>query len=331
MFKKLILTSSVRVRIHSDCVSFPRCHCALKAAILSGLKLILFALTLSAIALLAGCRTMKSEKVSAEMIQARELTYSGIHAEQDGHLGRAENIFSRAVAMSPDDETARTRYAEALARRGSLDDAIKQMAEAHRISHGDPNISIRIGELHLRKGDLSQAMFSADSALGVNRKLAEAWALKGRVHAASDQTQQALENYLRALTCRPEFPEVRMEVARCYMLLGRHQRALSNLNIIAATYASGSEPQELLLLQSDAFTGMNRMHDSLEILAALAVRPEATAEIWFRYGQALAESGDTVNARLVLQNARGRYPEDPRIDASLARLNSIALPVSLNR
>jgi len=190
---------------------------------------------------------------------------------------------------------------------------------------------VRLAEMHYQNKEYGPAEKVADEALRVNRKLASAWALKGRVAAVRQQNDQALTYYLRALTHQPEYPEVQLELARTYMDMGKQARALSNLDLLAQNFPRGEEPESIMLMHSTALASLGRYQDAVDELAILVQRPDASADVWFAYGNTLALAGDSVNARLVLQRASSQFPQDSRIAQTLANLKSSSLPVTMIR
>jgi predicted Zn-dependent protease len=101
--------------------------------------------------------------------------------------------------------------------------------------------------------------------------------------------------------------------------------------VLARHYPRGQEPEELVLLQCSLLTSLNRVVDSVSRLEALAQRPNASADAWYQYGETLMNSGDAVNARLVMQNAATRFPQDQRLSHSLAKIQSQSLPITMSR
>src|SRR5690242_17293589 len=138
-----------------------------------------FALTL---ALASGCRTLSSRgPVPESVASCRQLTQQGTSAMDRGDWKRAEALLSRAVQSSGNDADARRFYAEALWRRGARTEALVQMQHARRLAGEDPNLAVRTGELHLELGDTQSASQMVNEALRMDPKLANAWALRGRV------------------------------------------------------------------------------------------------------------------------------------------------------
>jgi len=164
-----------------------------------------------------GCRTLSSRgPVSQSVATCRQLTQQGTSAMERKDWKRAESLLARAVQASPGDTDARRNYAEALWHRGAQQEALAQLQEARRLLTEDPNLAVRTGEMHLALGQISSAGQMVDDALRMDPKSAAAWALRGRVAAATGQTRAALADYQRALGYAPQDRDISILVAEAY-------------------------------------------------------------------------------------------------------------------
>ena len=164
-------------------------------------------------------------------------------------MAGAEEFFAKAVEVCPVDERVQSRYADALWHRGSRQEALDHMKEAVRLSGGEPELVVRLGEMHLETGDLQQASQLAERVILSGRQLAGAYRLRGDVRERQGKSDKALADYHRALGMQSQYPEVQMAIAAVYYRQGRPQRALSTLQALAGSYPSGEEPAEMLYWQ----------------------------------------------------------------------------------
>ena len=222
---------------------------------------------------------------------------------QRGDWQRAESLFAGAVVSCPTDERARGHYAETLWHRGASDDALVQMQEAVRLSAGDPVLLVRLGEMYLAQGDLQNAWRLAESAIGVQPKLATAWALRADVERRRNNFVDALASYHRALGYQPNYSRVQLAVAWLYHEQGRPQRALATLENLSDQFAPGQEPEEVLYLRGLAFSALGRYEDAADSLIAASRRGQPTAEMLCHLAAAELLAGRPVGAELAVQEA----------------------------
>ena len=149
---------------------------------------------------------------------------AGINAAQQGQWREAEVFFSRACEMCPLDEQIRYHYAETLWQLGSLQPAVAHMEEAVRLSGGNAELVVRLGDMYLASGDLQRAALQAELAIQTNRQLASAWALRGDVLREMGHDEEALASYHRAMSYQSHYPRVQLATADIYGRQKRHAR-----------------------------------------------------------------------------------------------------------
>ena len=122
----------------------------------------------------SGCATLARRSADQSVVSARQLSLRGVQAAQQGQLREAEVFFSRASEMCPLDERIRFHYAETLWDLGSRQHAVTHMEEAVRLSGGNAELVVRLGDMYLAEGDLQRAALQAESAIQSNRRLSAA-------------------------------------------------------------------------------------------------------------------------------------------------------------
>lgn len=246
-----------------------------------------------------------------------------------GNWPSAEESFAKAVDICPVDEQVRSRYAEALWHRGSRREALEHMGEAVRLSGGDPNLVVRLGEMYLQTGDLGQAGQLANRALASGRQLPSAYRLRGEVLRRQGSWRDALADFHHALSLQPQYPEVQLAVAEVYYREGRPLRALSTLQALASSYPSGEEPPEVLCWQGLACAALARHEQAVTYLAAAEARGLHAPDLLCQLARARYDMGDPSAAQITLdrlleldpQNAEGlRLAEQFRSAREIASL-----------
>lgn len=222
---------------------------------------------------------------------------------QQGEWAKAEDLLGLAVKTCKTDDRAHRNYAETLWQRGALDLAIHHMEEAARLSNGEPELLVRLGEMHLASGRLSSAAEQADAAIRRNRHLASAWALQGDVQLQQGQRDHALANYHRALCYQDHYPRVQLAIARIYQHTQRPHRMLATLESLEDQFPAEQVPQEVLLLQGIALKSLGRYDQAIESMVAAERAGKTNAELMYHLGEAYLLVGDRGNARLAVVNA----------------------------
>jgi tetratricopeptide (TPR) repeat protein len=255
------------------------------------------------------------------VVSARQLSLRGINAAQQGQLREAEVLFNRASEMCPLDEKIRCHYAETLWQLGSHLQAVAHMEEAVRLSGGNAELVVRLGDMYLAGGDLQRAALQADAAIQANRQLPSAWALRGDVLRNTGHDAEALASYHRALSYQSHYPRAQLAAADIYGRQKRHARALATLRTLADGYPSGETPPQVLMLQGLALKELGRYEAAAEMLASAAKQqaPPST-EILAYLAETQWLAGDAANARLTLQTALSRSSQEQVAEPLTAQL-----------
>ena len=272
------------------------------------------------LALACGCSTFSQQAVDSNVVRCRQQCQAGLEAVRRGKDQSALDTFAAACESCPVDERARKLYAESLWRSGDHQNALAQMIEAQRLSGGDPETSVRLGQMLLFQGEVNRAGKEAARAISAAPQMAEAWALEGDVLAQREQYDLALARYHRALAYRADYPEVQFAVADLYARQGRHTRALATLSSLSAQFEPDRIPQRLHVMRGRSCGALGR-HDDAATEFSLAVRAAPpTPELLYELANSLAASGDTAAARMTAEQALSLQPAHADSQRLLARL-----------
>lgn len=230
-----------------------------------------FAIKLLGIALIvlisaSGCRVWRRPPVGEALAGARQLSLRGAESLQQEKWNDAETYFSEALKESGMDERAHWGYAETMWKKGDRVLATEHMEEAVRLSGGNPDLTIRLGQMQLEQGKLDEAAKLAKAALETNRRHPGAWALQGDVLVAWQQWDQALAAYHRALIYQPDFPAVQMAVAELYHRTDRPQRALSTLDRLSDEHSLERMPVRAQWLRAESLVSLGRTREAKQAL-----------------------------------------------------------------
>lgn len=285
----------------------------------SGLTAALLLLAL----LSASCRLPGKEgPVPQSLTDCRRLSQKGVAALERDEQPKAETLLAQAVTACPVDAEARRHYAEALWRRGAQQDAMTQLEEACRLAGEDASLWARLAEMRLTSGQPELARQAAETALNLDPRLPNAWAIRGGVMRAIGQPGDALADCLHALNYAPNDRAILREVAELHRQLNQPDRALQALQTLAETYPAGEEPGQVLYLTGLAYVALGRYDDGVESLSAAISRQQPTAEMFCHLGEAQLLAGHPPAAA---EAARQALALDPQHQASRSLLQRVEL------
>lgn len=227
---------------------------------------------------------------------------------QQGRVDEAESLFAKAIETNPADERARLHFAELIWRRGFQQEALDHLEQCVRLSGGDPEIRVRLGELRLARGELEAARVQAEAAIARHPQFAEAWALRGDIAAREGQWSRALSDYYRALSYQPRFPRAQRQVADIYRRLGRPQRALATLESLREQYALEDTPPDLFLMEASILKDLHRYDAAIDVLTVAQRRGFDSADLLFQLAEVHWLAGNVANARTAVRAALARSP-----------------------
>lgn len=261
---------------------------------------------------LCGCRSLCKQPVAEHVVEARTISSRGLEAMQKGDYEQAERCFAQAIKTCPVDERARCRYAELLWRRGQHAAATREMEEAVRLSAGDANLLVQLGEMHLAQRNIPRAQSEAERAIKADFHNAAAWALHGDAMQAAGNYGEALASYHRALAVQEHYPHVQLAIADVYRAQRKPQRALATLTALEDRYGPGQAPAIVLVNQGLALKELGRYDDAVETLTLAVQRGSTLADTYCELADAQLQTGDSVNARLSIAAALEQSPQHER-------------------
>jgi tetratricopeptide (TPR) repeat protein len=257
---------------------------------------------------------------------SRQFCQQGVAAMERGEWQQADELLAKAVRTCPLDADAHRYYAETLWQRGRREEAIAELEEATRLAVDDPELHVLLAEKRLAMGDVELARESAQYAIDLDPKRADAWAVRGRVCLADGRLGQALNDSLRALGLAPDDRRILLEVAELYRDLNQPERALATLERLLDTYSPGEEPQQVLCLEGLAYSALGRWDEAAESFATASVREPPTSEILFRLGEAELLAGRPARAAAAAQEALALDPRHEPSRELLARAQVVPGP-----
>lgn len=291
---------------------------------------ILVMLVLSVVAsALTGCCSLPFGCPSGEkVIAAREQGRLGLDALARGRLDEAQMRMQAALEDCPHDDQLRRDYAQVLWKQNRRDEAKAQMAVAlngtsnsEGVSDGEATWLVEYGRMAFVDGDPATAIQSVDRAINLNPDSAAAWKLRGDIMRSSQQLDDSIANYHRALTLGADENATLLDLADAYRLQGRPRRALSTLQRLGSATAAGEEPPRLAGMQAAALQALGRHEDAIGYFAKAVDRNNRDPELLYMMAVSQSSVGDHDSAFATASQAAGLSPADERIRTLLVGLD----------
>jgi Tfp pilus assembly protein PilF len=294
----------------------------LRAARQGRLRAVVLPLAAAAIAA-GGCASLRRQKVVPDSVATcRQLSCEAAAAMERGQPESARQLLESAVAASPGDIDARRQLAEVLWKTGARQEALVHMQAAVQLDSRHAPTLVRSGEMFLALGSPERAMARAEQAIALDKSLAGAWALRGRVHRQHNDFQSALADLQQALRYGPNDGNALQDVAEIQYQLGRPQRCLSTLQYLFDSAPPGQEPREALWLAGVAYRAVDRREDAVASLYAASTRGEPQPELLYQLAQAQCDAGRPAEAAVTARQALAANSGHQASRALLAQLEA---------
>ncbi|MEM7474221.1 MAG: tetratricopeptide repeat protein [Planctomycetota bacterium] len=259
----------------------------------------------------SGCRTLRRGRDARNLGAARQLSLRGAALLQQEHYAEASPVFEEALLLSPADERAQWGMAEVLWRAGKREEAIQHQQAAIELSGDNPDLLVRLGEMHLELGNLPKALQQAELVLRENRQHEGAWALQGRIRREEGRNQDAMDCYQRALIYNPNNVKARIAVADIYRDLGKPQRALATIEWLADSQLE-SIPARAWMLKGQALADLDQPADAGRCLKEAMLCADEDCDLLLDLAQLQYAKGNLADARICLGRALQNNPQNPQ-------------------
>ncbi|MBX3423044.1 MAG: tetratricopeptide repeat protein [Pirellulaceae bacterium] len=257
-----------------------------------------------------GCSSLRRNQRDASVAEARQFSLRGADALQLKKNTDAETLFAEALRRCPADERAHWGMAEVQWQKGNCQQAADHLQQAVKLSGNNPDLLVRLGEMHLQAGRPEEALKQADLALASNRQHAGAWQLRGRVAEHHQQWQQAIDCYQRALMAKPNNPPVQLAVAEVYQRLGKPQRSLATLERMSDAQSAEYQSAAAWMLKGQALASLGQS-DAAKLCWREAASRAGTQDfqLFLNMADIHAQRGELAEARVALGRALNLQPD----------------------
>ncbi len=211
-----------------------------------------------------------------------------------------ESFFTAMVRDAPGSSRAHSAFADVLADRGQLQEALAEYERALAIEPKNWQAEYNLGNARLKLGDVDGAVAAYERALAVEPTFSKAVINLGAAESRRGNFAKAIATLRRALILEPDLPSLHVSLANVLAAAGDRPGARVEFET-ALTLAPGSPDA---LADFGAFlVDDGRPAEAIPILRrSLAIRPDVP-ERHVNLGYALVRSGDLAAAEVAYRRA----------------------------
>jgi tetratricopeptide (TPR) repeat protein len=250
----------------------------------------------------------------------------GLTWRQVGYWKSSEALFTRAIAVTPNNYLAHNNLGLALQDAGKIEEARAQFELSLRADPNYPEAINNLAILHARQGRPADARILLERLLAIRPDHATGWHNFGKVLIETGFRDPAIAAFRRAIQLSPDFIEPRYDLA-CVLMQGSekaeaesiltdltraipsHANAWVNLGYLrnAQGDAAGAETAYRNALAADP--GNAAASTNLQAMAAPKNQaPQADSASLHQQGEAARKAGDFQKARQLFEQAIAADP-----------------------
>ncbi len=184
------------------------------------------------------------------------------------------------TASHPEASMARQYLASLYLRMGGVEQAYRIYQNLARQNPQDPEIALSLGLIDMDRQDWAGARQALHEALRLAPHSPAPVYYLGRLYEAQGQWAEALQWYQR-ITSGPLFPEVELRSARIDYLLGHREKAMTQLQDLAARYP---QQAQIPLLEAELRLDEGKAQEALRVLHDALQRLPDQPELWYEQG-----------------------------------------------
>lgn len=144
---------------------------------------------------------------------------------QVGYWKDSFSLWDHALAVTKHNYQAYTNVGVFLKNQGQIDEAIKCLKEAVRISPDYPAAQNNLGNALARQGKLDEAIYHYRKAMRLAPEDADAYNNLGAALARQGKTREAIGYILKALKLKPDYPDAENNLGCIYFMAGEYDKA----------------------------------------------------------------------------------------------------------
>ena len=246
------------------------------------------------------------------VIVAGALAYGTIRRNQDYYS--EVTMWSKIVALRPDNYRAHDDLGRSLRAAGRLDEAFAHFAESLRLNPNYHSAHNNLGNALMKRRRFAEATVHLEQAIRLNPKFDKAYSNLGAALAQQGKFDEAIPHLKKAIELNPDNSGAYSNLGNVLSALGEHQHALDNyLNALRIDDNSAEVHNNL----AGTLFDLGRLDEAIEqFRIALRLQP-SYIEAYCNLATALMQQGRFDEAIYAYQAALKVSPNHPRATAGL--------------
>lgn len=230
-----------------------------------------------------------------------------------------ENIWKQKVAQNPDDAEAHANLGAIYQKKNNFTAALEQYTKAEELNPSNITTRLNLGTLYQAQKDFDTAIEAYDSIIAYNPNIMQAYLYKAQCYRDMGNLDAALQNYKLALNLEPTNQAIKDEMFAMYETKMTPQQKMDYIY------------QQLQKAPSDASLNYRyayELHKAGKISDAITYYNQSiklnpqNEDAYINLAQCYQQQGNFEQARSILTNAKGIFPENTMIKKQLAAIDA---------
>lgn len=185
---------------------------------------------LLSLVLLAGLPACSQRKQAAQD-EFMDSMQTGKNYLDKGESGRAIEMFSKSVQLSPTDPDAHLNLANAYLLSNQAEQALKHADESLRLNNNSAAAHYVKGCAHLRLGQFTEAVQALQQSLALDGSVAATSYQLGLAHQNLQQWDEAITAFQTTIDSEPEHPAAHYNLSQALIRVGRPDEAAQSVQM----------------------------------------------------------------------------------------------------
>lgn len=244
------------------------------------------------------------------------LTKSGDNTEI---LMSLENIWKQKVLDNPNDAEAHANLGTVYQKQNNFSAALEQYEKAEQLNPSNVNTRLNMGTLFQAQKEYDTAIEAYNTIIDVNPNFMLAYLYKAQCYKALGSKEAAIQNYKLALNLEPSNQDIKDELSDMYEISMTPEEKLNYL------YSQlQKEPTNAELNYKYAFElhKANRIAEAIPFYNQTIKLNPKNENAYINLAQAYSQQGNFDNARNILTEAKGIFPENQTIKKQLSSIDA---------
>lgn len=205
--------------------------------------------------------------LGSQQLSVAEALKRAVGLHEQGHLGRAEELYRTVLNVQPDHVDALHYLGVMRLQQSRHDEAVSLIGEALRHRPNFPDALCNRGTALQALNRLEEAVMSYDTAIAIRPDYANALFNRGNALRILGHYTDALASYDKALAIQPDFAVAHTNRGNALDALGRHEAALASYD---KALAIRPRYPEALCCRGSVLRKLMRFKDALETFQRVA-------------------------------------------------------------